>query len=236
MLQISCDYWSVGVIAYELVTGNTPFAGKSATSIYTKIMSHTNNLKFPPDVVLSQAYVSLVKNLITDPKSRIAHKQILKHPLFKNVDFCGLREQVPPYVPKVASVDDTSNFSDVQSKRNEPNIQNYKKKTQFSGRNLPFVGFTYTPDATDFSLGYERAVRVKDELVQSLKDKVNSLNRKLIKSESDATEKDSLEKRLEEKCRKLESLEHLREKLERDLAKNISECTVSYCISKKYDL
>lgn len=212
--------------------GNTPFSGKSTTSTYTKIMSHTANLKFPSDVVLSQAYVSLIKNLITDHKSRLIYKQIVKHPLFKNVDFSSLREQVPPYVPKVTSVDDTSNFADVPAKKNEPNIQNYKKKTQFSGRNLPFIGFTYTPDGNEnYSAGYDRAVRVKDELVQGLKEKVNSLNRRLIKSESDMVEKEILEKKLEEKCRKLESVEHLREKLERDLAKNISECMVCMYIN-----
>lgn len=190
-------------------------------------MNHHSNLKFPSDIVLSQAYVSLVKGLICDQKHRLTHEQILKHPLFKNVDFGSLRDQVPPYVPKITAVDDTSNFSDIEIKKKEPNMHLYKKKTQFSGRNLPFIGFTFTPDENeDYLMSYKRSVKVKDELVQDLRQEVNSLRRKLMKTENLTEQKENLEKKLEEKTRKLESAEHLREKLERDLAKNISECMV----------
>ncbi|KAJ8983719.1 hypothetical protein NQ317_009155 [Molorchus minor] len=109
-------------------------------------MNHINTLKFPPDVVLSQAYVNLVKSLITDVNHRLNSEQLKKHDLFKNVHYDTLRDQVPPYVPKITSVDDTSNFSDVQGRKKTPTMESFKKRTQFSGRNLPFIGFTFTND------------------------------------------------------------------------------------------
>lgn len=211
-------------MAYELTVGTPPFTGQSTSSLYTKIMNHEKLLKFPPDIVLSQAYISFVKGLVSDQKRRLGYDQIIKHPLFKHVDLRGLRDQVPPYIPKITSEDDTSNFSDVQPKKNEPNIENFKRKTQFSGRNLPFVGFTYTHDVSaDYSASRSRSVKIKDELVQDLKREVQALRRQAAKSEAVAVQKQELERKLEEKTIKLEGVAHSRDKLERDLSKSVSE-------------
>ncbi|KAJ8916601.1 hypothetical protein NQ315_000246 [Exocentrus adspersus] len=222
---VSCDYWSLGVVAYELTIGSTPFAGQSSTSIYSKIMNAKNTLKFPPDVVLSQAYVAFVKALLTDQVSRLGPDQIRTHDLFKNTYFDTLRDQVPPFVPKITSVEDTGNFTDVQSKRKTPTIESFKKRTQFSGRNLPFIGFTFTHDQNgyDASFDRERKMLVKDEVVEGLKKEVECLRRKLVRSEDFDQERDATKKKLEEKSRKLEGLESLRDRLEKDLASNIAE-------------
>nr|XP_023022952.1 citron Rho-interacting kinase [Leptinotarsa decemlineata] len=221
---VSCDYWSLGVLAYELTIGNTPFTGQNSTSIYSKIMNHQSSLKFPPDVVLSQAYVSFVKSLITDEKSRLTTNQIRSHPIFKNTNFDTLRDQVPPFVPKITSVEDTSNFSDVQSKKKTPSIESFKKRMQFSGRNLPFIGFTFTPNPNCYQEPFERKVVTKDEMMENLKSEVNTLRMKMVKNDEFDKEREALERKLEEKTRKLESIENLRNRLERDLAGNIAEC------------
>lgn len=224
-MQISCDYWSLGVLAYELTIGSPPFTAQSTTALYSKITNHEKHLKFPPDLVLSQAYISLIKNLITDRKQRFSYKQIVQHPLFKNFDLNSLKDQVPPYIPKITSEDDLSNFSDIRPKRTEPNMENFKRKTQFSGRNLPFVGFTYTRDnCEDYSSSYSRNLKVKDETVQELKSQLQSLRRQIIKKDEITAEKMELEKQFEEKCLRLQGLEDLRNKLERDLSKSLSEC------------
>lgn len=225
---ISCDFWSMGVLAYELTVGNTPFTGQDTAAIYAKIMNYKNNLKFPPEIVLSHAFTTFVKSLITDPKSRLSPKQIRNHALFKHTNFDTLKDQVPPYVPKIASQEDTSNFIDVISKKKTLSIENFRKKSQFSGRNLPFIGFTFTHDSNNnFEANFERKVVVKDEIVQNLKSEIESLRKKLMKSTEIVQEKEALEKKFDEKCRKLESVECLRDRLERDLANNIAENSVS---------
>lgn len=191
-------------------------------------MNSKSSLKFPPDVVLSQAYVSFVKALITDQKSRLSASEIHKHDLFKNTHFDTLRDQVPPFVPKITSIDDTSNFTDVPTKKKIPTIENFKKRTQFSGRNLPFIGFTFTHDFNSFEGNFDRKIVAKDEVVEGLKSEVENLRRKLVKNEDFDQERDGLERKLEEKNRKLESIESLRDRLEKDLANNIAENAVSY--------
>lgn len=225
--KVSCDFWSLGILAYELTIGNTPFTGQNSTSIYSKIINHNNSLKFPPDLVISQAYVTLIKSLVTDPNSRLNLKQIKSHSLFKNVTFDTLREQVPPYVPKITSIEDTSNFNDLGTKKKNPNMDSFKKRTQFSGRNLPFVGFTFTHDLECFERTFERKLLTKDNVVEGFKKEIETLRKNLILNESFGKEKESLEMKLEEKTRKLESIQSLRDRLERELASSMAENTVS---------
>ncbi|XP_060533319.1 citron Rho-interacting kinase [Cylas formicarius] len=223
---ILCDFWSLGVLAYELVIGNPPFQGQSSSSVYSKIMNHSNSLKFPSDIVLSQAYVGFVKALLVDPKARLSKSKIRSHVVFKSVNFDTLRDQVPPYVPKITSEDDTSNFSDIQAKKKYPSIENFKKKSQFSGRNLPFVGFTFTHDpGCSVEPNLQRRSTQKDELVENLKAEMESLRLKLSKCADFDWERNDFEKKLEENSRKIDRLESLRDKLEKDLANTVAECT-----------
>lgn len=189
-------------------------------------MNHYNNLNFPSDFVVSQAYISFIKSLVTDEKKRLNMVQIKQHDLFKQMHFENLKEQVPPFVPKISSMEDTSNFSDIPPRKNNPTIEGFKKRTKFSGRNLPFIGFTFTHNI-DYANTYERKLLVKDEFVQNLKSEVENLRRKLIKNEGFDQERDSIEKKLEEKSRKLEGIESLRDKLERNLANTMAENAVS---------
>lgn len=216
----------MGVLAYELTIGSTPFTAQSTAAQYSKIINHEKHLKFPSDLVISQAYISLVKHLITDKKRRYNYQQIVQHALFKNLDVNTLRDQIPPYIPKITSDDDLSNFSDVRPKRNEPNLENFKRKVHFSGRNLPFIGFTFIRDNTaeDYSSSYTRNIKIKDETLQDLKNEVKSLSKEILKKDGIIAEKHDLEKKLQEKTIKLESVQHLRDKLEYDLSKTMSEC------------
>lgn len=190
-------------------------------------MNHSNLLSFPSDAVLSQAYVTFVKALVIEESKRLNMTEIKKHALFKDTHFESLKDQVPPFVPKIASLEDTSNFSDIPSRKKNPTIESFKKRTQFSGRNLPFVGFTFTHNV-DYDNNYERKCLAKDEFVQSLKSEVEELRKKMIKKENSYQEKETLEQKLNEKSRKLESIESLRDKLERDLANTMAENAVRF--------
>jgi len=75
----SSDVWSVGIIAYVLMTGTPPFDGNSNTEIFKKIISKP--ITFPRDVQLSKSLIDFIRlMLIKSPKRRIKVENALQHP------------------------------------------------------------------------------------------------------------------------------------------------------------
>lgn len=57
----SCDWWSLGVIMFEMLIGFPPFCSEDAQITYRKVMQWRETLIFPPEVPIS----SVARDLIT---------------------------------------------------------------------------------------------------------------------------------------------------------------------------
>ncbi|CAH1233606.1 CIT [Branchiostoma lanceolatum] len=217
---VGCDWWSLGVVAYEMLFGDTPFSDESVVKTYSNIMNHKVSLKFPGETRVSKEAKELIQCLCCESRDRLSYEEITCLPFFTRVDWSNLRDSVPPYVPVVGCEDDTSNFERFEPELRLPNVELFRsQRGQISGKDLPFVGFTFIKDLSgpltrhrstaavnspvSNALVEKRLVQKTREL-QDLQEKCHQLETKeaslkntLKKLESRLTEKDSLSTQME---------------------------------------
>ncbi|XP_047988030.1 death-associated protein kinase related isoform X1 [Leguminivora glycinivorella] len=84
-LSLAADMWSVGVLAYVLVSGYSPFAGETKQETYLNIAQC--QLSFPRDLFrgVSQRAMQFIRDtLVVDPKGRLTVEECLEHPWLKD--------------------------------------------------------------------------------------------------------------------------------------------------------
>lgn len=142
-----CDYWSLGILAYEMFHGNTPFTDMDGSVIntYSNIMMHTNKpVMFPVDRIATGDLKSLICSLLQPAASRLGYSKLVRHPFFSPLDWSNMLNMAPPYVPEVSSMEDDTHFDIIEDEAPGPDISSLRPKKEF--KNLPFVGFTFTSD------------------------------------------------------------------------------------------
>ncbi|XP_073843419.1 citron rho-interacting kinase sticky [Musca autumnalis] len=157
MHDVSCDFWSMGIIGYELVCEVTPFHEDNVHETYSKILTYCEESKlkelisFPTDLKLSDHFKSLIESLVTNPSKRLNYEEIRKHPFFESVKWENQRSEVPPIIPTLQGEDDISNFEDFNRKKtkildtesNKSTVTSAVNSNEFSGKDLPFIGYSF---------------------------------------------------------------------------------------------
>lgn len=110
-----CDWWSLGVIMFEMLVGYPPFCSDSPQETYRKVMNWRETLVFPPECTLTPEAEDLVRQFCTEPRVRMGNNgmdQIRAHPFLAGTPWDTIRDIKAPIDPNVKSIDDTSNFDD----------------------------------------------------------------------------------------------------------------------------
>ncbi|KZP01329.1 Pkinase-domain-containing protein [Calocera viscosa TUFC12733] len=139
------DWWTLGVLLYEMMTGLPPFYDENTNEMYKKILY--DPLVFPDDMG-SEARSILTGLLNRDPSRRLGvngAQDIKAHPFFsRHIDWRKLaaKKIQPPFKPSVASAIDTSNFDQVFT--SEEPLDSVVADSQLSSTvQAQFAGFSY---------------------------------------------------------------------------------------------
>lgn len=148
----SVDWWSVGVILYEMVVGYPPFFADDPSLTCQKILHWKKTFAIPKEANLSKEVTDLIKKLVIEPANRLGNRgaeEIKRHPFFAGVDWGGIRSMNAPWVPVLANEWDTSNFDKFEEI--EPFHLGDSAKARSRKKDKNFPAYTYTKeDEVDF--------------------------------------------------------------------------------------
>jgi len=112
------DWWTLGVLLYEMLTGLPPYYDENTNEMYRKILHdplhfHDNT----PGLVPPVARDLIARLLDRDPKRRLGVNgaaEIKAHNFFHSIDWRKLldRKYEPTFKPNVTDARDTANFDD----------------------------------------------------------------------------------------------------------------------------
>eukprot|EP00003_Mantamonas_plastica_P013915 TRINITY_DN2417_c0_g1_i7.p1 TRINITY_DN2417_c0_g1~~TRINITY_DN2417_c0_g1_i7.p1 ORF type:complete len:2226 (+),score=601.07 TRINITY_DN2417_c0_g1_i7:71-6748(+) len=116
------DWWSVGIILYELLVGLPPFCDETAEKVFENILQ--GDIMWPrvPEEMSANAQdliVSLLNPLVTERLGAHGAMEVMSHPFFSDIEWDTLLEQKPVYIPATESEMDTSNFVSLREFKEE---------------------------------------------------------------------------------------------------------------------
>lgn len=149
-----CDWWSVGVIMFEMLVGYPPFCSETQRETYHKIIHYKTTLpkimeEAAAEVAISPAARDLIERLLCDSSERLGRvdsEDIKSHPFFGNkIDWANIRSQQAPIIPPLENEFDTSNFDHYDDLEPTPHAPAgpAKFRRKLAPSDIPFIGYTY---------------------------------------------------------------------------------------------
>ncbi|RDD42637.1 Serine/threonine-protein kinase MRCK beta [Trichoplax sp. H2] len=204
------------------------------------------------DIDVSGIAKDLMNRFCQSSERRIGRgglKEIMKHSFFKGLDWENIRNVQPPYIPEVTHPQDTSNF-DVDQLAELEIPDKPRSHLQFTGLQLPFVGFSYSSDSQLPKRlggpigGNNRTSQERSNETKTLHDELDRYKKRLMRYEDEikqlklkkhddnqlSTKLASLEEETELKIRKLEGtnrdLQHQIKQLNETISSSEATITV----------
>ncbi|XP_073672678.1 protein kinase C eta type-like [Garra rufa] len=145
---MSVDWWALGVLLYEMLSGHAPFEAETEDELFECILK---------DEIIYSSWLSneaedILRGLLTrDPACRLGcidrdggEEAITAHTFFTGLDWEKLnrRELTPPFTPRIDSIEDVNNF-DPDFTQEEPCLTPIEDSL-FPFHQEDFKDFTYT--------------------------------------------------------------------------------------------
>eukprot|EP00072_Mus_musculus_P052700 XP_006531875.1 PREDICTED: ribosomal protein S6 kinase beta-2 isoform X1 [Mus musculus] len=139
------DWWSLGALMYDMLTGSPPFTAENRKKTMDKIIK--GKLVLPP-YLTPDARDLAKKFLKRNPTQRIGGglgdaADVQRHPFFRHINWDDLlaRRVDPPFRPSLQSEEDVSQF-DARFTRQTP-VDSPDDTALSESANQAFLGFTY---------------------------------------------------------------------------------------------
>ncbi|XP_075870412.1 citron Rho-interacting kinase isoform X6 [Nelusetta ayraudi] len=236
---VECDWWSLGVIGYEMIYGRSPFSDDSSARTINNILNFQRFLKFPEEPHVSKQFLDLLKRLLCGAKERLGFQGLRCHSFFSSIDWNNLRQVLPPFVPALHAEDDTSNFEEPEQAAPRPAsaAQRGAQPAGFQGQDLPFLGWFFSRALTTLAKtesvsaglnspaktnSMEKKLHLKSRELQETQDKCHKMEQEISRFQRKMTDLESV---LHQKDVELKASETQRSILEQDLATYITECS-----------
>uniref|UniRef100_A0A673ZJU2 Protein kinase C n=1 Tax=Salmo trutta TaxID=8032 RepID=A0A673ZJU2_SALTR len=140
--SFSVDWWSFGVLLYEMLIGQSPFHGDDEDELFESIRTDTPHY---PRWITKEAKDLMERLFERDSTRRLGIVgNIRVHPFFKTISWPALekREVEPPFRPKVKAPNDCSNF-DREFLSEKPRLSHGDKNFMDSMDQSAFAGFSF---------------------------------------------------------------------------------------------
>ena len=144
----TCDWFSFGVVIFEMFCGYHPFGKKNKKIDPTIYLRKT----YIPEKVGKKAKDLIEKLFVGDPKKRLGYNssdEVKNHPFFHDIDFNKVlnKEYKPPFIPQLDNETDLKYFDQISMaeqpngiKVNEETIDNEEEEEK---DDLHLEGFSY---------------------------------------------------------------------------------------------
>ncbi|KAI8582465.1 hypothetical protein K450DRAFT_227288 [Umbelopsis ramanniana AG] len=145
------DWWTLGILLFEMLYGTTPFKGSNRNETFSRILRL--DVAFPDPAKLPSAKapsanckVIIRKLLHKDEHKRLGSRagaaDVKAHPFFNTINWALLRHQDPPIIPTPSSDADAVNFRRMRESSSFDLQKDSKKKFYIEGEDNPFTQFS----------------------------------------------------------------------------------------------
>ncbi|KAI8067991.1 kinase-like domain-containing protein [Gongronella butleri] len=138
------DWWSLGVVCFELLTGKRPFRGKTNEALQQAILHDA--VVFPDSSHLSPEAKDFIHGLLTrDINKRLGvgekgFRRLMQHPWVRHIDWNNLenKQAVPPFTPdsKRANFDPTHELEEILLEDNPLKVRKRAQPKRSATSNL----------------------------------------------------------------------------------------------------
>ena len=211
------DYWSLGIILYEMLVGYPPFFSDSATETCRKILNWKETFSFPDKPHVSDAAKDLISKLITDSSNRLGKNSIIEiksHPFFKKINFNCIKNTLPPFIPDYDDKNPGKYFDNFDEDepfypKDEKEVNNnHGISDKLKEIDRLFIGFTYKNNQQERS-NMISALEILDSIKEKKKliENVNIIKEQIIEEQSVFQETEDI--LCEKKEKKIEILKEI---------------------------